>query len=84
MTANLISGKYMEDQGRAMYMIDNYDQMSPFFMSLISDSDLWMYLSSTGCLSAGRNNPDQTIFPAYIIHHVDQDMIERIFVLPQA
>lgn len=30
------------------YTIHNYDQMKPFFISLASDTDLWMYLSSNG------------------------------------
>ena len=39
--------------------------MQPFFISLASDSNLWMYISSTGGLTAGRKNPDQALFPYY-------------------
>ncbi len=47
------------------YQIKNYDLMQPFFISLASDSNHWMYISSTGGLSAGRKNPDLALFPYY-------------------
>ncbi len=34
-------------------------------MSLASDSDHWMFISSTGGLSAGRINPESALFPYY-------------------
>ena len=39
--------------------------MQPFFISLASDTDLWMYLSSTGGLTAGRRSPEEALFPYY-------------------
>ena len=39
--------------------------MPPFFMSIVSNSDLWMFLSSNGALTAGRTNPDHALFPYY-------------------
>ena len=39
--------------------------MQPFFISLASDTDLWMYISSTGGLTCGRRNPEQVLFPYY-------------------
>lgn len=47
------------------YRIANYDQMRPFFMSIVSDADHWMFISSTGALTAGRRNPDAALFPYY-------------------
>src|ERR1039457_7202101 len=37
--------------------------MRPFFMTLVSDSDHWMFISSTGALTAGRGNADLALFP---------------------
>ena len=51
--------------GQQYYKISNYHQMPPFFMSIVSDSDLWMFLSSNGALTAGRRNPDHALFPYY-------------------
>jgi hypothetical protein len=39
--------------------------MPPFFMSLVSASDHWMFISSNGALTAGRKNPDHALFPYY-------------------
>lgn len=66
-----ISGDYVELENESYYKISNYDQMDPFFMSIVSGSDFWMFVSSTGGLTAGRKNPDNTLFPYYtddIIH----------------
>ncbi|MDX9862965.1 MAG: hypothetical protein RBS99_18820, partial [Rhodospirillales bacterium] len=37
--------------------------MAPFFISLVSSSDHWLFASSTGALTAGRGDPDAAIFP---------------------
>jgi hypothetical protein len=34
-------------------------------MNIVSDSDLWMFISSNGALTAGRKNPDRALFPYY-------------------
>jgi hypothetical protein len=49
--------------GEPMYRINRYDSMPPFLMSLVSDSDLWMYISSYGALTAGRIDEDHCLFP---------------------
>ena len=46
-----------------MYGIPNVDRMPPFLMSIVSDSDHWMFVSSTGGLTAGRVDEDQALFP---------------------
>lgn len=45
------------------YSIADYDGLEPFFTTVLSDCDLWMYASSTGSLVAGRGNPQQSLFP---------------------
>ncbi|MEM6720043.1 MAG: hypothetical protein AAF611_12035 [Bacteroidota bacterium] len=47
------------------YKISNSDTIRPFFMSIVSDSDHWMFISSNGGVSAGRKNSDFSIFPYY-------------------
>ncbi|MFY0602569.1 MAG: hypothetical protein JXQ93_01365 [Flavobacteriaceae bacterium] len=47
------------------YKISNSDGMRPFFMSIVSDSDHWMFISSNGGLSAGRKNSEYALFPYY-------------------
>lgn len=47
------------------FKISNYDLMRPFFMSVVSDSNHWMFISSNGGLSAGRKNAQYALFPYY-------------------
>lgn len=60
-----VKGGYVTRLGEQFYCIRNYDQMPPFFMSVVSSSDHWMYISSTGGLSAGRKNAESALFPYY-------------------
>ena len=47
------------------YKISNVDLMNPFFMSIVSDSNHWMFISSNGGLSIGRKNAEHALFPYY-------------------
>lgn len=60
-----VKGQFITINGERFYEIANYDEMQPFFISLASDTDLWMYLSSTGGLTAGRRSPGEALFPYY-------------------
>ena len=64
-SAPKVEGKLVQIDNESYYMIENFDRMQPFFLSVVSDSDHWMYLSSKGSLTAGRANPKQAIFPYY-------------------
>ena len=39
--------------------------MPDFFISIVSDSDHWMFISSKGSLSAGRKDRNNALFPYY-------------------
>ena len=52
-------------EGETYFKISNHDLMRPFFMSMVSDSNHWMFISSNGGLSAGRKNAQYAIFPYY-------------------
>ena len=60
-----ITGEYVSMLGSTFYKIKNYDGMAPFFMSIISSSNHWLFISSTGGLSAGRVSAEQSLFPYY-------------------
>jgi len=60
-----VEGHFESIHGERYYRIGQYDALNPFFISLASDSDHWMYIASTGGLSAGRRNPDTALFPYY-------------------
>lgn len=47
------------------YKILDSDFMRPFFMSIVSDSNHWMFILSNGGLTAGRKNAEYALFPYY-------------------
>lgn len=47
------------------YTIENYTEMPSFFMTITSNSNHWMFISSTGGLTAGRVNSESSVFPYY-------------------
>ncbi len=47
------------------FKISNSDAMRSFFMSIVSDSNHWMFISSNGGLTAGRKNSEFALFPYY-------------------
>ena len=69
----LVEGEYVTCMGAEYYCIKNYDVLPPFFMSIVSDADHWLYISSTGGLSAGRINPDSALFPYYTEDRISEN-----------
>lgn len=61
--AQSVEGKFVDMDGDRFYAIYQADKLAPFFVSLISDSDHWMFVSSTGGLTAGRVSPETALFP---------------------
>ncbi len=57
------SGEFTSLAGERYYAIHNVDKMAPFFVSVISDRDHWLFVSSTGGLTAGRVSPESALFP---------------------
>ncbi|MGL1889255.1 MAG: hypothetical protein OCD76_22265 [Reichenbachiella sp.] len=60
-----VEGEFVMLDGEGYYKISNYNKMAPFFISLVSNSDHWMFISTTGGLTAGRVNEDNALFPYY-------------------
>lgn len=60
-----VKGELVDFNGENYYKISNHDAMRPFFMSIVSDSNHWMFISSNGGLTAGRKNSDSALFPYY-------------------
>ena len=60
-----VKGEYVNLEGETFYKIENYNQMKDFFISVVSDSDHWMFISTRGGLTAGRVNSESALFPYY-------------------
>ena len=77
----MVKGQFITINGERFYEIANYDEMNPFFISLSSDTDLWMYLSSTGGVTAGRQNPNKALFPYYTDDKITERLSDGRFIL---
>lgn len=53
----------IEIDGVTYYTVPDVDRMAPFLMSVVSDGDRWMFISSTGGVTAGRRDVAGALFP---------------------
>jgi hypothetical protein len=60
-----VQGEYVHMLGEHYYKIQHFDALDPFFVSLVSSSDHWLFIASSGGLSAGRVSAEQALFPYY-------------------
>ena len=58
-----VAGEFVEISGESFYKISNYHAMDPFFMTVVSPSDQWLFIASNGGLTAGRKNAESSLFP---------------------
>ncbi|MFN3258527.1 MAG: hypothetical protein ACE37B_22825 [Ilumatobacter sp.] len=58
-----VSGELLTIGGVDHYRLDGVEEMAPFLMTVVSESDLWMFVSSNGALTAGRIDADHALFP---------------------
>lgn len=57
--------KRLKVQGENFFCISNHDEIRPFFMSVVSDSNHWLFIASNGGVSAGRKSAEYALFPYY-------------------
>ena len=62
-TAPVVDGAFVELDGERLYRIAGVDQLDPFLMTLVSAADHWMFITSSGGLTAGRVSPETALFP---------------------
>ncbi|MBZ0309337.1 MAG: hypothetical protein K8I82_24950, partial [Anaerolineae bacterium] len=72
-TEKLVRGDYVNLLGESFYRIQNFDAMEPFFMSIVSSSDHWLFIASTGGLTAGRRNAEHALFPYYTVDKLTEN-----------
>ena len=70
-----MQGDYVTLLGEQFYCIRHYDRMPPFFMSIVSSADHWLFISSTGGLTAGRINAESALFPYYTDDKVSENSV---------
>jgi hypothetical protein len=60
-----VDGDLVDLDGRRFYRISGYDEMPAFFMTIVGASDVWLFVSSSGGLTAGRVDAQRALFPYY-------------------
>jgi len=55
----------LDIDGTPFLKISDADVLDPFLMSVVSNSDHWMFIASNGGLTAGRKNAQYALFPYY-------------------
>ena len=69
-----VSGEFVDFAGERYYAIRNVDKMAPFFISVISSADHWLFVSSSGGLTAGRGSPDTALFPYISVDKIHESI----------
>ena len=69
-----VSGEFMTLAGERYYLIRNVDKMTPFFISIVSNDDHWLFISSTGGLTAGRVSPETALFPYITVDKIHESI----------
>ncbi len=65
-----VEGRFVVLENEKFYKISNSNQMPDFFMTIVSSSDHWMFISSNGSLSAGRKDSNNALFPYYTVDKI--------------
>ncbi|MGV6846136.1 MAG: hypothetical protein ACWA42_08430 [Lutibacter sp.] len=60
-----VSGKLVYRGEEKYYKVANVNKMRPFLMSVVSNANHWMFITSNGGLTAGRKDANQALFPYY-------------------
>ena len=70
----LPGGRFVTIDGARHACIDDVDTMPPFFMSVVSDSDVWAFVGSNGPFTAGRGQADRAMFPYQTVDKILRDV----------
>ncbi len=68
-----VEGGFATVDGERYARLGNVDSMPPFLMSVVSDSDVWLFVGSNGAFTAGRTDPDHGLFPSQTADKILRD-----------
>ena len=67
-------GRFVNRAGERFYCIRDVDDIPPFFISVVSSDDHWLFVSSTGGLTAGRVSPETALFPYVPVDRIHESL----------
>ncbi|MCA9548066.1 MAG: hypothetical protein KC613_26855, partial [Myxococcales bacterium] len=68
--AGPVGWAHVTHAGQPWLRVTNVDAMPPFFMSVVSDSDPWLFVGSNGAFVGGRVQPDSALFPYLTVDRI--------------
>ena len=69
----VVHGEYVHLLDETFYKISHFDSIDPIFISLVSSSNHWLFIASTGGLSAGRIDANHALFPYYTVDKLTEN-----------
>ncbi len=68
-----VTGEFIMLDDERYYAINDVNKMAPFFISVVSNSDHWLFVSSTGGVTAGRVSPETALFPYITVDRIHEN-----------
>ncbi len=68
-----VDGGFVTLDGERYARLGDVDAMPPFLMSVVTDSDVWLFVGSNGAFTAGRRDPDHGLFPSQTADKILRD-----------
>lgn len=62
--------QFVDFDGVTYFKIEEVNQIPPFFMSIVSSGNHWMFIGSNGGVSAGRKDAENALFPYYTVDKI--------------
>lgn len=60
-------------EGMDYVVIRDLEQLEPFFLSLVTVGNQWLFCSSHGSLAAGRESPEMSLFPYLTVDKIHEN-----------
>jgi hypothetical protein len=70
--AGAVTGEFVDLDGERFYAIRHVDRMPPFLVNVVSSGDHWLFVSSSGGLTAGRVSPETSLFPYITVDKIHE------------
>lgn len=64
------ANKWTSEAGQEYTVIEKMESLDPFFLNIVGASNHWLFCSSDGALTAGRESSDTALFPYYTVDKI--------------
>lgn len=64
------SNEWTTESGKEYVVINELESFEPFFLNIVGPGNQWLFCSSTGALSAGRQSSETALFPYYTVDKI--------------